>query len=76
VTTIRVTVLPEDAVAPQVIDLIKATGVRSVEQWGYDIYHCGCAHRFTDHHWVPCKYHDGMNDGLAMGAAAAAREDR
>lgn len=68
-STIRVSVLPEQAVAPPVVELVEATGIRSVEQWGFDTYNCGCALRHNDRHWVLCRYHDGMNDGLAMAAA-------
>ena len=68
-STIRVSVLPEQSVAPPVVELIEATGIRSVEQWGFDTYNCGCALRHNDRHWVLCRYHDGMNDGLAMAAA-------
>ena len=70
-STIRVSVLPEQAVAPPVVELVEATGIRSVEQWGFDTYNCGCALRHNDRHWVLCRYHDGMNDGLAMAAAPA-----
>jgi len=74
-STIRVSVLPEQAVAPPVVELVEATGIRSVEQWGFDTYNCGCALRHNDRHWVLCRYHDGMNDGLAMAAAPTPTPD-
>ena len=74
-STIRVSVLPEQAVAPPVVELVEATGIRSVEQWGFDTYNCGCALRHNDRHWHLCRYHDGMNDGLAMAASPTPTPD-
>lgn len=63
--------LPEQAVDALVLNHItQAPGL--VAQHGFvDDHPCGCRWNDMTDRWHLCKYHDGMNDGLAMAAAPA-----
>lgn len=61
-----VSVLPEEAVDPQVLVLIREGGATATHDG--DRFECGCRMILGPIRWVLCGYHDGINVGLAMAA--------
>ena len=58
--------LPEFAVDRAVLDHITQAAGPVVQHGWVDDHPCGCRWQSLDKSWRLCRYHDGMNDGLAM----------
>ena len=60
--------LPEQAVDRRVREHARSSGLRNVEQWGWDTYNCLCAYWRDERRWLLCTYHTGMAEGLTVAA--------
>lgn len=58
--------LPEQAVDPQVLELIRECDATAYPDG--DRFACGCRMILDPIRWALCDYHDGINVGLAMAA--------
>lgn len=58
--------LPEQAIDPRVFDHAIREDV--------PVQPCGCETRNDGQTWFLCRYHDGMNDGLAIAAAPVSEQ--
>jgi len=67
--------LPEQAVDALVLDHITQALGLVAQHGSVDDHPCGCRWNDMTDRWHLCRYHDGMNDGLAMAAAPTPTPD-
>jgi hypothetical protein len=67
--------LPEQAVDPLVLDHITQALGLVAQHGSVDNHPCGCRWNDLTGRWHLCRYHDGMNDGLAMAASPTPTPD-